>query len=288
MKDIVVIGSINIDTTLEIKDFPKEGETISSLKMLKDVGGKGLNQAVALRKAGADPLFLSAYNPLDPTSAMLDKVVTMNDLDVFWMRSDKPNGTAYIILNDKGENEIIIHAGSNEDVTSENLMSLENAKYIVLQNEIPEETNEYILREYKDKIIVYNPSPLRDIKEELLSSISYLVVNEHEITHFSNKKTYIAMAQDLLSRGVKNVLLTLGDKGSILYSKDEIITVNAVKTKVIDTVAAGDTYLGYFVSMLSKGRSKKEAMEIASLASSICVSRKGAISAIPSLDELTN
>ena len=148
--------------------------------------------------------------------------------------------------------------------------------------------NEYLFQNYKDKTIVYNPSPLKVLKEEYYSSISYLVVNEHEITFFSKKDNFDEMAKEILSKGVKNVVLTLGENGSVLYSKEETIHVPALKVDAVDTVAAGDTYLGYFVAMLASGKNKKEAMEIASIASSITVTRKGAASSIPYLKEITH
>ncbi len=288
MDKVLVIGSINIDNTLYVDSFPSEGETISAKKLEVDAGGKGLNQAIALKKAGADVLFVSALNKRETNSKVILDAVKKYDVNATFLDSDKPNGSAYILVNSLGQNKITIYPGSNDDVDPSKISkeSICDAKYIVLQNEIVMGFNEYLFQNYKDKIIVYNPSPLKVLKEEYYSSISYLVVNEHEITFFSKKDNFDEMAKEILSKGVKNVVLTLGENGSVLYSTGEIIRVPALKVDAVDTVAAGDTYLGYFVAMLASGKNIKEAMEIASIASSITVARKGAASSIPYIEEI--
>lgn len=287
MKKVTVIGSVNIDTTIYVDSFPMLGETIFANKINTSIGGKGFNQAVAIKKAGGDVLFISAIGS-DENAHKVISAIDNYDLDTNIYFSKKVTGNAHIIVDNSGNNEIIVVKGSNDDVTINNIDKtiLDNADIIVLQNEIPLETNEYIFSNYKNKIIVYNPSPLKEIKEEYYSSITYLIVNEVELSFFSNKLDNISRARELIQKGIKNVIFTLGDKGSILVNKDDVISVDAIKTTAIDTVGAGDTYLGYFVSAISKELSLIDSMMLASKSSAISVSRKGASESIPYLDEI--
>ena len=136
------------------------------------------------------------------------------------------------------------------------------------------------------KTVVYNPAPYRKLKEELFGYIDYFVPNKIEFKNASGEEDIEKGAAKLLSKGVKNVLVTLGTEGSLLINKKEQIRIQACKVKAIDTVAAGDTYVGYFVASLASGYSVKEAMEIASKASSITVSRKGSVVSIPLGEEV--
>lgn len=287
MKKVVVLGSINVDTTLYVNEFPSKGETISGNSSEIDVGGKGFNQAIAIKKAGIPVSFISAVGS-DSNGQLICDTAHEYKLTSYFYKADVQTGTAYILVNKNSENKIVVIPGSNDYVRKDtiNKYFLDEADIIVLQNEIPMETNEYVFEKYKHKTIVYNPSPLKRLKEEYYSSISYLIVNEHEVSYFGKGKDYLSQGRDILSKGVKNVIVTLGENGSVLMSNSNNIKVNAIKVNAIDTVAAGDTYLGYFVSGLAKGLDEAHAMMLASKASAITVTRKGAIKAIPSIEEI--
>lgn len=286
MKKVAVVGSVNVDISLYVDDFPLSGETITASEYEIDVGGKGFNQAIAIKKAGGEVSFLSAIGN-DENAKKVQDVSKKYGLDSHFRQSKKVTGTAYIVNKDSN-NKIVIVPGSNDDVLISHAEEkiLESSDIIVLQNEIPMQTNEFIFSKYKNKIIVYNPSPLKILRDEFYSSISYFIVNETELKFFGSGTDEVLLAKDIVRKGVKNVIVTLGEKGSFLVNNDELIKVDAVKCNAIDTVAAGDTYLGYFVSSIAKDYSLKEAMRLASKASSITVSRKGAIKAIPYFKEV--
>ena len=168
----------------------------------------------------------------------------------------------------------------------ENLkLELEN---INLKNEIKQEVNEFVINEaYKrHKIIIYNPAPYREIEEKTLLKVDYFIPNEVELSLYSNSNNVMDGVDSLLSKGIKNVIVTLGKDGSMLKNKDELIKVPARLVKAVDTVAAGDTFVGYFVAGIASSLNHKEALELATKASSITVSRKGSIVSIPTLKEI--
>ena len=184
----------------------------------------------------------------------------------------------------------MIIAGANALLLPEDISTdlLNEYDYIILQNEIPEVTNEYVIKEGHrlGKTIIYNPAPYREFSASLYPCIDYLVVNEVELERYSGTDSIEEGIASLLSKGVKNLLVTLGSKGSMFINNDERIVVPANKVKAVDTVGAGDTYVGYFTSALARGDNIKDAMEIASKASSITVTRKGSIISIPFGEEL--
>ena len=134
--------------------------------------------------------------------------------------------------------------------------------------------------------MVYNPAPFRPLKEELFQLIDYIIPNRVELFRYTNIEDPLKGAESLLEKGVKNVLVTLGTDGSLLVNKEGRIAVPSCKVDAVDTVAAGDTYVGYFISSLASGYSLKEAMGYASKASSITVSRKGSVVSIPKGEEV--
>ena len=135
-------------------------------------------------------------------------------------------------------------------------------------------------------LVVVNPAPLKELKEEHYQCIDYLVPNEHELEALSGKVDILSGCKELLLKGAKNVIVTLGEKGSMLVNKEECLKVESHKVDAIDTTAAGDSYLGALVTKLSEEESIKDAMEFASLCSSKTVTKKGAIVSLPHLADL--
>ena len=136
------------------------------------------------------------------------------------------------------------------------------------------------------KIVIYNPAPYRKINNSVFQYVDFFIPNKIVLMKYSNTDNIQEGINKMLQYGVKNILVTLGTDGSIFKNNKEEIIVNAFKVKAVDTVAAGDTYVGYFVSSIAAGYSIKEAMTYASKASSITVTRKGAIVSLPSLEDL--
>ena len=290
MKTILVVGSLNMDYTIYVNDFPKEGETLFVNNRFIQPGGKGANQAVAIAKSGlVNTLMIGAIGN-DKDGEEVKNIVSSFGVDVKLIKKDVETGNATIVVDKNSENKIIIIGGANTSLSIDDIdiSLIEKADYIVLQNEINQAVNDFVINKAYElyKTIIYNPAPYRNIDDDLLKKITYFIPNEIELEKYSNMNNVDDGISYLLNKGIKNVLVTLGTKGSLLINKNELIKVDAFKVDAIDTVAAGDTFVGYFVSALASGKSEKEAMLLASKASSITVSRKGSLVSIPTLKEI--
>ena len=290
MKTILVVGSLNMDYTIYVNDFPKEGETLFGNNRFIQPGGKGANQAVAIAKSGlVNTLMIGAIGN-DKDGEEVKNIVSSFGVDVKLIKKDVETGNATIVVDKNSENKIIIIGGANTSLSIDDIdiSLIEKADYIVLQNEINQAVNDFVINKAYElnKIIIYNPAPYRIINDDILKKITYFIPNEIELEKYSNMNNVDDGISYLLNKGIKNVLVTLGTKGSLLKNKNEAIKVDAFKVDAIDTVAAGDTFVGYFVSALASGKSEKEAMLLASKASSITVSRKGSLVSIPTLKEI--
>lgn len=289
---ILNFGSLNIDIFFRVEEIVKSGETISAKSIEKRPGGKGLNQSVALAKSfdkvyhagsvGEDGLYLIDY-------------LKKENVDTKYIKkSEKLTGNAIIQVDDKGENSIVLYKGANfdndEKFIDQVLDDFGENDVLVLQNEI--NSMKYLIDKAYEKNmkIVLNPSPITDrIKEFDYEKIDLILVNEHEAASISGKNTNdekIAYFKNTYPN--LKVVMTLGSKGSIFIAKDEKIKQDSFKVKALDTTGAGDTFTGYFVSYFYQGKDIKEAMEIASKASALSVTKKGASISIPSLDEVKN
>ena len=290
MKTILVVGSLNMDYTIYVNEFPKEGETLFGNNRFIQPGGKGANQAVAIAKSGlVNTLMIGAIGN-DKDGEEVKNIVSSFGVDVKLIKKDVETGNATIVVDKNSENKIIIIGGANTSLAIDDIdvSLIEKADYIVLQNEINQVVNDFVINKAYElnKIIIYNPAPYRNIDGDILKKITYFIPNEIELEKYSNMNNADDGISYLLNKGIKNVLVTLGTKGSLLKNKNEAIKVDAFKVDAIDTVAAGDTFVGYFVSALASGKSEKEAMLLASKASSITVSRKGSLVSIPTLKEI--
>lgn len=286
MKNVLVIGSANMDYTVYVSSFPLEGETIFGSSRFIQPGGKGENQAVAIAKANKTNVSFIAAIGKDADGEQIKEVLKEYNVDAHLIElDDVETGNATIVVNENSENEIVVVKGANGKIKSSDidLSLIDKCDYVVLQNEIPEEVNKYVILEAKkrNKIVIYNPAPFRPVEDDIWPLIDYFVPNKVELFRYTNEQDYIQGAKKLLSKNVKNVIVTIGKEGSVLINNDKVIKVNAYLVDAVDTVAAGDTYVGYFVSSLASGYEIKEAMEYASKASSITVSRKGSVVSIP-------
>ncbi|MBO5059536.1 MAG: ribokinase [Clostridia bacterium] len=288
MKKLLSFGSLNIDYTYRVNEFVSSGKTIKSLGLEKNIGGKGLNQSTAFAKAGGcvyhagkigtDGLFLKEY---------LDKVGVKTELINV---GDTFSGHAIIQVDDAGGNCIIISGGSNMEITDEYvdevLSNFESGDYLLLQNEI--NNLDYIVRKAHEKgmYIVLNPSPVEEL-DLPMELVDCFILNEHEA-----EAIFAASDIDDIIEAMKKqypnaaFVLTLGAEGSVYIDKSSTIRANAVRTKAVDTTAAGDSFTGYFLNALINGESPKSALEIASKAAAITVSRVGAAESIPTFDEI--
>ncbi len=287
---VLSFGSLNIDYTYQVDHIVQPKETISSFHVSKNIGGKGLNQAIACAKAGCDTYLAGQIG--NDGAFLLDTCSTFHVNTDFVKVTDMPTGHAIIQLDKNGQNSIVLFSGANRTIeknTIENVLShFEKGDILLLQNEINHLN--YIIDKAFDKglRIVLNPSPFDErILDCDLNKVSYFFINEVEGEAMTGKQD----AQEILKCMLEtypnaNVVLTLGEKGSMFANKFERIQQSIYSVDVVDTTGAGDTYTGYFIASILSGKTIQEAMNHASFASSITVSRIGAAISIPTKEEL--
>ncbi len=288
---MVVFGSLNIDKTYTVTDFVRPGQTISAAKMEQFCGGKGFNQAIALRRAGNEVFFAGAVGQ---DGGMLLDNLDRNGIDRRYVKQTAgATGHAIIQLDAKGQNCIIILAGANGEITPEDvgstLAGFVKGDLIVLQNEIS--CVELIIRRAHEKgmIVAFNPSPYDEkIAACNLACVDYLLVNETEGAAMAGVDAPEAILDALHARYPHlNVVLTLGGDGSIFQSSDgQRFACGVHPVQAVDTTAAGDTFTGYFLSEMLRHGEADRALRMASVAAGIAVSRKGAEPSIPMLSEV--
>lgn len=289
MKKIAVIGSINVDTTIYVSAFPKPGETTTSIRKETVVGGKGFNQAVAIKKSGVDVDFFCTIGN-DYFANLAIQAIDNNKIASHIDHSDTHTGSAFITIDKTGQNTIVLDGGANNNFQPSFLNDdsiLDKYDIILLENEIPQLVNERIIEKYGlTKTIIYNPAPSRNVSKEILKKIKYLITNEIEIqdiTHTDDLTTAFNVVKDL---HIPNVVVTLGSKGAMYLGENLSLFVPTYRVEAIDAVAAGDTFIGYFVFGLANDFEIKECLKIANAAGAISVTKKGASSSIPTLEEV--
>lgn len=292
MKKILVIGSIAIDNVVYANTFAKPGQTVYGDVFLSNIGGKGANQAAASHFLGGDVEFYGAIGDDDNgkrVKAFLDTIGVNNHLKI----SQKNTGIASITINTQSaENSIIIVAGANMDIWPEDIDKIDFSKYsyLLLQLENPVDTVIYAMKKAKEAglTVILNPAPYHSLPNEAFPLIDFFIPNEHELEDFikeqpgslEDKCTY------LLKQGVKRIIVTLGENGSYYCDEKQSFYKHALRVNAIDTTGAGDSYCGAFVTALSNDKSISEAMDFATKASSLTVTKKGAIASLPHLEDL--
>lgn len=293
---ILSFGSLNIDYVYSVPHFVKKGETLSAKELNVYTGGKGLNQSIALARAGVETYQAGAIG----TDGMflLEQLKEAGvKTDLVKILDDVRTGNAIIQNDDEGDNCIVLFGGANQAITKEQVdevfKDFTNEDYLLIQNEINELS--YIVEKAKEEgmKIILNPSPMNEkIMKLPLDQIDYFILNEIEAMQILEMDKpeeidgkYIA---SLLHERFKDatIVLTLGSEGSVCISDDEYVEQSIYKVKAIDTTAAGDTYTGYFIAGILNGKTIKESMDIASKASAIAVTRQGAAPSIPVLEEV--
>lgn len=282
---ILNFGSLNIDKVYSVDDFVKPGETISSKNMQVFAGGKGLNQSIAVANAGS---LIYHAGMIGKEGVFLKEILEDKKVDTSLLKTiDSETGHAIIQVNKEGQNCILLFSGANHEIDEEYvdyvLENFESGDILILQNEIS--CLSYIIDKAFEKgmKIALNPSPINENLYNLdLNKIEWVILNEIEGSVISGETEADDIVSNLLKRFSRlKVILTLGEKGSIYIDSENKFEQSIFKTDVVDTTAAGDTFSGYFISCLSEGKEIKESLEIASMAASISVSRKGAANSIP-------
>ncbi|MGM5631941.1 ribokinase [Apibacter raozihei] len=294
---ILVIGSTNVDMVIKMKKLPLPGETVGNGKFEQSYGGKGANQALAAAKQNVNTEFITCLGN-DSHAKKLEEYFRNNLLITNRiLYSDKsPTGIALIYVSEDGENCIALAPGANEELTMENLSDWEqlfkNVELLVLQAEIPLLTIENLILKAKEKNIkvLFNPAPVCRINKHLLTCIDYLVVNKGELEEISGEKVdslnLKTITGELLKKGCKHVIVTLGKEGVFYHSDYTELSVKAFPVEAVDTTGAGDTFCGVLAACIAEKETiTTDILKYCCAASAISVTRMGAQPSIPSKDE---
>jgi ribokinase len=276
-----------MDLVTVTEKMPQQGETITGQTFSTFPGGKGANQAVAAARLGAEVIMLGKVGN-DQFGKKLKEILTQENVNVDFVdvATNKETGTASIIISDD-DNRIIVVPGANIEVTPEWVTSHEEqirkSNILLLQLEIPLESVKkaaQIAKKHKIPVIL-NPAPYQKLPTNLLKDITYLTPNEHEFKQLLEEAT----KEELDIIGAKSII-TKGEEGVEFLVNNEKILVNAKKVDVVDTTGAGDTFNGALAVELSKNQDIKEAVIFASIAGSLSVTKLGAQSGMPSLNDV--
>ena len=287
---ILNFGSLNLDLVYQMPHFVRAGETLSSTGFSRNVGGKGLNQSVALAKAGAE---IYHAGLVGEDGEMLRAFLADNGVDTRFVRTiDQPSGHAVIQVVPEGNNCIFLYGGANQCVTEAFIQEvLENfgpGDFLVLQNEINKIDAIIHAAHARGMQVVLNPSPVADnLKTLPLEKISWFILNEIEGAELSGETEADRILDKLTALYPHaKIVLTLGGDGSVYAGDGERVRQRAYRVQAVDTTAAGDTFTGFFFAAVADGVPAAEALRRASKASSISVTRPGAAASIPTLNEV--
>lgn len=298
MKKIIVIGSSNVDMVVRTSHLPAPGETILGGEFFMNQGGKGANQAVAIKRLGGNLIFMAKLGN-DVLGRQSVGYFKKEGIDTRYIAldEDSASGVALISVDDHAENSIVVASGANmllnEQDVDKMLEEMCEGDILLMQLEIPLQTVEYAARKAfgKGVKVVLNPAPARSLPKELFRHLYMVTPNRIEAEmltgiKIANDADVEKVEEEICAMGVKNVIITLGSKGCLIREEGVSYRIDAFKVEPVDTTAAGDTFNGALCVGLSEGMDLKQAAVMASKASSIAVTRMGAQSSIPYREEL--
>ncbi len=296
---ITVVGSYNTDLTIRAARIPKPGETILGGSFSKSPGGKGANQAVAAARAGAEVCFIGCVGK-DPFGDEAIKQLQQNRINIEYVKREDlaHTGVAYIIVNDAGENCIVVAAGANSCLQPQNIeaakAAIASSDVLVVQLESPLETVAaavQIAAANRVKVIL-NPAPAQPLNHELLNRVTVITPNEIECEMLTGIKikqdagNLPAAAEHLLATGIKAVLITRGKNGVFAATAGRSFFVPAFKVDSIDTTGAGDVFNGAFAAGFNEHIPLEAVVKFASAAAAFSVAKMGAQNSAPLLEEI--
>lgn len=296
MPTVAVVGSVNMDLVARTMRFPIAGETLIGDTFTTIAGGKGANQAVAAQRLGGRVTLIACVGDDDFGTAMrqglADEGIDVTHVDV---RAGEVSGVALITVDASGENTIIVIPGANGTLSPEDVEgasdSIAGARVLLLQLEVPQAAVVAAARLAHEAgaSVILNAAPAAAVPDALLSLAEYVVVNESEIFVMAGEP--IADRQDavraLQARGARNIVLTLGAAGAVLFAADGRVTTEvAFSVDVIDTTAAGDAFVGAFAVSLAEGLTADEALRRGNAAGALSVTREGAQPSLPRREDV--
>jgi ribokinase len=298
MSQVIVIGSSNTDLVVQVERLPQKGETVLGGELKTFFGGKGANQAAAAKKGGANVLFITKLGQDAYGEKYREHLLRLGIDPSGILRDEKiPSGTALIAIDKEGNNQIVVSPGANSALVPEDIERLKSGFFrksvMLLQLEIPLETVAYSLETAKSLGIrtILNPAPAAMFSEKLLKNVDIITPNKSELEALTgkrpeNEEETIEAAKGLLERGVKNVIVTLGEKGALLVTGEKTELFPAFKVKSVDTTAAGDAFNGMLASSLSEGLSLEQAVIKANATGALTTLKIGAQPSLPTRKEI--
>jgi ribokinase len=291
MSWVTIVGSANMDIVFEVERIPGPGETLLAETAARYPGGKGLNQAVAAARAGAETAFVGAVGS-DDNGAALSSTMSETGISTEWLRTvPGESGQAFIVVDRSAENTIIVASGANATVTEltgEDRAQLERSAAVLMQLELPLSVVEEAARvaHHAGATVVLNAAPAQRLSPGLLAELDLLIVNEHEALIVSGLNTLDTASADLAKR-VPRLVVTLGANGSVLYENGVAAArVPARAVTAVDTTGAGDTFCGALAAALAEGRDFTDAAAFATAAAALAVQKAGAVPSIPTRSEI--
>jgi ribokinase len=297
---LVVVGSSNMDLVISLPRIPAVGETVLGGKSSMVFGGKGANQAVASIRSGGDIAYIAKVgNDLFGENMKNHFKKEGFRTDLILTDENEPTGIAQIFVSEKGENSIAVAPGANMKLMPKDIESftdlIKNSKVVLLQLETPLETIKYIADiAYQNNVkLILNPAPAQKLSEDLLKKVWLITPNETETGLLTGIEVVDSAsagkaAEHLLKMGVKNVIVTLGENGSLLCNENGVEHFKAFEAKAVDTTAAGDVFNGTLAVAITNDKSLQEAITFAAAAAAISVTREGAQPSVPTRAEIDN
>ncbi len=300
---VVVVGSLNADFVVTLDAFPAPGESVLGKTFEQVPGGKGLNQAVAASRLGAQVAMIGAIGGDQFGAGLMRTLESEGITPLIQVNSDASTGIAMIEVESSGENRIIVISGANnllsEEVVEASLREIANQHQIgvvITQGEVPVTATERALRVAKElgAITILNPAPMRDFPQSMFPLVDYLVPNELEAQELcalegnagKSMLDFVEVATSIVDLGVGTVIITRGEKGAVWSTATASGQAAAFRIVPVDTVAAGDAFCGGLATALNEGRPLNEALRWASAAGALAATRKGAVSSIPRRSEV--
>ena len=278
--DVVVVGSANLDLVATLDHLPKPGETIVALDYAEHAGGKGVNQAVACARMGARTAFVGCVGN-DDAGIFLRGVLENEGIDTKMLRVvDMPTGRAFINVDSRGENEIVVVSGANTQVgVAQSPLVLPTSRVLLMQLEIPLATVSAALTLARKggTLTVLNPAPYKSLTQDSLSLVDVIVPNETESAACGGTNA-------LLAAGVATVVTTLGEKGAVINTASSEKNIAPHKVVAIDTVGAGDAFIGALSAELARGATISEAAAVGAVAGALATTVHGAVPSLPTRD----
>jgi len=299
LKKIYVIGSANTDMVVKTDKLPLPGETKLGGHFFMNAGGKGANQAVTVSRLGGDITFIAKvgndiFGKQTVTGLKRENVNT----DFVFIDKQEPSGIALIMVNEEGENSIVVSPGANSKLLPRDIDSVKNiseAEIILMQLEIPMETVAAVVKmaNINNQRVILNPAPAQKLADELLNGLFLITPNETETFFLTgitveDEATAAQAADGLLNKGVQNIVITLGASGAYIHSGSISKIVPVKPVKATDTTAAGDVFNGALAIAISEGKDLEEAVIFANKAARISVTRMGAQTSVPYRNEINN